>query len=44
MQGGNGGDIQAEYIGVGVVVGNGEYDPFAPPTPGPAITKPVLYR
>jgi len=44
VQGGNGGDIQAEYIGVGVVVGNGEYDPFAPPTPGPAITKPVLYR
>jgi Flp pilus assembly protein TadG len=44
VQGGNGGDIQAEYIGVGVVVGSGEYDPDAPPTPGPAITKPVLYR
>ncbi|MBA3515664.1 MAG: hypothetical protein H0T77_14980 [Pyrinomonadaceae bacterium] len=44
VQGGNGGDIQAEYIGVGVVVGNGEYDPTAPMNPGPPITKPVLYR
>jgi len=44
VQGGNGGDLQAEYIGVGVVVGNGEYDPDATPIPGPAITKPVLYR
>ena len=44
VQGGNGGDLQAEYIGVGVVVGNGEYDPSASPIPGPPITKPVLYR
>jgi Flp pilus assembly protein TadG len=44
VQGGNGGDIQAEYIGVGVVVGNGEYDPNGTPNPGPPITKPVLYR
>ena len=44
VKGGNGGDIVAEYIGVGVVVGNGEYDPSAPPNPGPPITKPVLYR
>lgn len=44
VQGGNGGDIQAEYIDVGVVVGRGEYDPNGPPNPGPPITKPVLYR
>lgn len=44
VPGGNGGDLQAEYIGVGVVVGNGEYDPGAIPNPGPPITKPVLYR
>lgn len=44
VQGGNGGDIQAEYIGVAVVVGSGEYDPDSTPAPGPAITKPVLYR
>ncbi len=44
VQGGNGGDVQAEYIGVGVVVGNGEYDPTTPVNPGPVITKPVLYR
>lgn len=44
VQGGNGGDIQAEYIGIGVVVGDGEYDPDAPPNAGPSITKPVLYR
>jgi hypothetical protein len=42
--GGSGGDLQAEYIGVGVVVGSGEYDPDATPLPGPAISKPVLYR
>ena len=35
---------QAEYIDVGVVVGNGEYDPSGAPNPGPPITKPVLYR
>lgn len=44
VQGGNGGDIQAEYIGIGVVVGNGEYDPTGTVNPGPVITKPVLYR
>lgn len=44
VQGGNGGDIQAEYIGIGVVVGNGEYDPTGAVNPGPVITKPVLYR
>lgn len=44
VQGGNGGDLQAEYIGVGVVVGNGEYDPSATTNPGPPIVKPVLYR
>ena len=44
ISGGNGGDLQAEYIGIGVVVGNGEYDPTGTTNPGPAITKPVLYR
>ncbi len=44
VQGGNGGDIQAEYIGAGVVVGNGTYDPDGATNPGPPITKPVLYR
>jgi Flp pilus assembly protein TadG len=44
VSGGNGLDIQAEYIGTSVVVGNGVYDPFAPPNPGPPIVKPVLYQ
>ncbi|MEP6921528.1 MAG: pilus assembly protein TadG-related protein [bacterium] len=44
ISGGNGGDLQAEYIGVGVMVGNGAYDPNGTPNPGPPITKPVLYR
>ena len=44
VQGGNGGDLQAEYIGIGVVVGNGEYDPTDTTNPGPTVTKPVLYR
>lgn len=44
VPGGNGGDIQAEYIGVGVVVGSGSYDPNGPPNTGPPITKPVLYK
>ncbi|MDQ3474398.1 MAG: Tad domain-containing protein [Acidobacteriota bacterium] len=44
IQGGNGGDLQAEYIGIGVVVGNGEYDPTDTTNPGPTVTKPVLYR
>jgi Flp pilus assembly protein TadG len=44
VPGGNGGDIQAEYIGEGVVVGNGGYDPTGPANIGPPITKPVLYK
>jgi Flp pilus assembly protein TadG len=44
VSGGNGGDIDAEYIGTSVVVGGGFYDPSAPPNPGPPIVKPVLYR
>jgi hypothetical protein len=44
VSGGNGGDLEAEYIGVGVVVGNGGYDPNGPTNPGPPITKPVLYK
>jgi Flp pilus assembly protein TadG len=44
VQGGNGGDIQAEYIGEGVVIGNGTYDPDGPRNTGPPITKPVLYK
>lgn len=44
VQGGNGGDIEAEYIGEGVVVGSGIYDPNGTPNPGPPITKPVLYK
>lgn len=44
VSGGNGGDLQAEYIGAGVVVGNGSYDPNGPANPGPPITKPVLYK
>jgi Flp pilus assembly protein TadG len=44
VSGGNGGDIEAEYIGITVVVGGGIYDPFAPPNPGPSIVKPVLYQ
>ena len=38
------GNVDLEYIGIGVVVGSGFYDPFAPATPGPPIVKPVLYR
>ena len=44
VSGGNGGDIQAEYIGEGVVVGNGGYDPTGAANAGPPITKPVLYK
>jgi Flp pilus assembly protein TadG len=44
VDGGPGGDIEAEYIGTSVIVGNGYYDPSAPPNPGPSIVKPVLYR
>lgn len=42
--GGSGQEIQAEYIGIGVVVGSGEYDPTATTIPGPPVHKPVLYR
>lgn len=42
--GGNGGSLQAEYIGIGVMVGSGEYDPTAPAAGGPVVTKPVIYR
>ena len=38
------GDLQAEYIGIGVVVGSGEYDPTGTTNPGPPIRKPVLYK
>ena len=41
---GSGGEIQAEYIGIGVVVGSGFYDPNATANGGPPITKPVLYQ
>lgn len=44
VSGGSGLDIEAEYIDIGVNVGDGVYDPFAPPNPGPPIVKPVLYR
>jgi Flp pilus assembly protein TadG len=38
------GNVDLEYIGIGVVVGSGFYDPNATPNPGPPIVKPVLYR
>jgi hypothetical protein len=38
------GDVQVEYIGIGVVVGGGSYDPTLPGNPGPPIVKPVIYR
>jgi Flp pilus assembly protein TadG len=44
VQGGNGGDIQAEYIGEAISVGQGGYNPNGPANAGPPITKPVLYR
>jgi len=44
VSGGSGLNIEAEYIDISVVVGDGVYDPFAPPNPGPPIVKPVLYR
>jgi hypothetical protein len=44
VSGGNGGDFEVEYLGVGVVVGSGGYDPTGDPNFGPPITKPVLYR
>jgi hypothetical protein len=41
---GNGGDIQAEYIGEAISVGQGGYNPNGPANAGPPITKPVLYK
>jgi Flp pilus assembly protein TadG len=40
---GNGGDIQAEYIGIRTVLGRGGYDPSGG-TPSPELTIPVLYK
>jgi Flp pilus assembly protein TadG len=40
---GNGGDIQAEYIGNPTVIGAGGFDPTAGPG-DPLLTMPVLYR
>ncbi len=44
IAGGNGGPVDVEYIGTGVVVGSGYYDPNATANPGPPIVKPVIYR
>jgi Flp pilus assembly protein TadG len=43
VSGGNGGDIQAEYIGIRVVLGRGGYDPSGGAV-SPELTIPVLYR
>jgi len=43
VAGGNGGDIQAEYIGLRTVLGRGGYDP-AGGSPSPELTIPVLYQ
>jgi Flp pilus assembly protein TadG len=43
VAGGNGGDIQAEYIGIRVVTGRGGYDPNGG-NPSPELTIPVIYR
>jgi Flp pilus assembly protein TadG len=43
VDGGNGGDIKAEYIGLRVVLGRGGYDPTGG-TPSPELSIPVLYR
>ncbi len=40
---GNGGDIQAEYIGIRIVTGRGGYDPNGG-TASPELTIPVIYR
>ncbi|HEX8178353.1 MAG TPA: pilus assembly protein TadG-related protein [Pyrinomonadaceae bacterium] len=40
---GNGGDIQAEYIGIRLVTGRGGYDPSGG-TPSPELSIPVIYR
>ncbi|MDQ2921960.1 MAG: Tad domain-containing protein [Acidobacteriota bacterium] len=41
--GGNGGDLQAEYVGDRVLIGNGGYDPSGGPTNN-LLAAPVLYR
>ncbi|MDT7602270.1 MAG: hypothetical protein QOF61_267 [Acidobacteriota bacterium] len=41
---GNGGDIQAEYIGLRTVLGRGGYNPDGGGTPSPELTIPVLYK
>ena len=43
VDGGNGGDIKVEYIGIRTVIGRGGYDPNGG-TPSPELSIPVLYR
>ena len=43
VDGGNGGDIRVEYIGIRTVLGRGGYDPNGG-TPSPELSIPVLYR
>lgn len=43
VQGGSGGDVQAEYIGERVMFGKGGYKPGGGPV-NPQLTQPVLYR
>jgi Flp pilus assembly protein TadG len=43
VDGGNGGDIKAEYIGIRTVIGRGGYDPSGGTT-SPELSIPVLYR
>ena len=43
MQGGNGGNIKAEYIGERFVFGKGGYRPGGGPVT-PELTQPVLYK
>ncbi|HEY0101483.1 MAG TPA: pilus assembly protein TadG-related protein [Pyrinomonadaceae bacterium] len=43
VDGGNGGDIKAEYIGIRTVLGRGGYDPNGGAV-SPELTIPVLYR
>jgi len=43
VDGGNGGDIKVEYIGIRTMLGRGGYDPNGG-TPSPELSIPVLYR
>ena len=43
VDGGNGGDIQVEYIEIRTVLGRGGYDPAGGP-PSPELAIPVLYK